>query len=33
MHFKSDADQGKELERLLRLNDDVLRQILIRKDT
>jgi small subunit ribosomal protein S6 len=32
MHFKSDADQAKELDRLLRLNDDVLRQILIRKD-
>jgi len=32
MHFKSNADQAKELERRLRLNDDVLRQIVIRKD-
>jgi small subunit ribosomal protein S6 len=32
MHFKADADQAKELDRLLRLNDAVLRQILIRKD-
>jgi small subunit ribosomal protein S6 len=29
MKFKSDAAQAKELERLLRLNEDVMRQLLI----
>jgi small subunit ribosomal protein S6 len=32
MHFKSEPDQAKELERRLRLNESVLRQIVIRKD-
>ena len=32
MQFRSDADQAKELERQLRLNDAVLRQLVIRKD-
>jgi small subunit ribosomal protein S6 len=32
MHFKSDADQQKELERRMRLNDTVLRALFIRKD-
>ena len=32
MHFKADADQAKETERRLRLNDAVLRQLVIRKD-
>ena len=30
MHFKADADQAKELDRLLRLNDAVLRQMVSR---
>jgi small subunit ribosomal protein S6 len=33
MKFKGDAAQGKELERQLRLNEDVMRHILIRLDT
>jgi small subunit ribosomal protein S6 len=32
MHFRSDADQQKELERRMRLNDTVLRALFIRKD-
>ena len=32
MHFKADPDQAKETERRLRLNDAVLRQLVIRKD-
>jgi len=32
MHFKADADGAKELDRLLRLNDYILRQIVIRKE-
>jgi small subunit ribosomal protein S6 len=32
MHFKADAEQAKETERRLRLNDAVLRQLVIRKD-
>ncbi len=31
MHFKSSGEEQKELERLLRLNDAVLRHIIIRK--
>ena len=31
MHFKSGAEEQKELERLLRLNEAVLRHIIIRK--
>jgi small subunit ribosomal protein S6 len=33
MKFKGDAAQAKELERQLRLNEDVMRHILIRLDT
>ena len=32
MHFKAEADQQKELERRMRLNDAVLRALFIRKD-
>jgi small subunit ribosomal protein S6 len=32
MHFKSGAEAAKELERRLRLNEHVLRHIVIRKD-
>ncbi len=32
MKFKGDASQAKELERLMRLNEDVMRHILIRLD-
>jgi small subunit ribosomal protein S6 len=31
MHFKSGAEEQRELERLLRLNESVLRHIIIRK--
>jgi small subunit ribosomal protein S6 len=31
MHFRSGAEEQKELERLLRLNESVLRHIIIRK--
>jgi small subunit ribosomal protein S6 len=32
MRFKSDAAQAKELERLLRLNENVIRALLIRRE-
>jgi small subunit ribosomal protein S6 len=32
MHFRSEADQQKELERRMRLNENVLRALFIRKD-
>ena len=32
MKFKSDAAQAKELERQMRLNEDVMRQLLIKLD-
>ena len=32
MKFKSDAAQAKELERQMRLSDDVMRELLIRLD-
>lgn len=32
MHFRSDADQQKELERRMRLNENVLRALFIKKD-
>jgi len=32
MKFKSDAAQAKELQRQLRLNDDVMRELLIKLD-
>lgn len=33
MHFKAGADEQKELDRQMRLNEAVLRHIVIRKDT
>ncbi len=32
MNFKSDAEQAKELERQLRLNEDVMRALLVKLD-
>ena len=32
MHFKSDADQQKELERRMRLNETILRALFIKKE-